>query len=104
MPLMTESMINELQDTYDAAAESVGLPSEWWIDVRTEMEAINLMEHMGAEGFENELDSALVLLVDPGGTAHIIKEHDGPTKKAHAERYILDGLEDHPTQAEMGGD
>jgi hypothetical protein len=64
------------------------------------MEAINLMEDMGVEGFEDELDSALVLLVDPEGIAHIIREHDGPTKRAHAERYILDGLEDHPTQVD----
>ena len=93
---MTDEEIEEIRQTYRAAAAAVGLPEGWNVRVETTQWCYDRMGGMeaelakGTDKFENEVTC---MLVDSDGIAHIITEHEGEVKQVHAERHIEEGLE-----------
>ncbi|MCS4185320.1 hypothetical protein [Salinibacter ruber] len=93
---MTDEQMEDIRETYRAAASAVGLPKEWGVRVETTQWCYDNVEGMGVEGMEHILENeATSMLVDPNGMAHILTEHGGPVKQVHAERYIEKGLAEH---------
>jgi hypothetical protein len=98
---MTDEQMENIRETYRAAASAVGLPEGWWVQVETTQWCYDNMKGMGAKGMEHIFENeAAPMVVDADGIAHIVAEHEGPVKQVHAERYIERGLEEHPTDIE----
>jgi hypothetical protein len=91
---MTEEEIEDIRETYRAAADAVGLPEGWNVRVETLRWCYDKMGGIEAElartvGFD---DAAACMLVDPDGIADIVTEHEGRVKQVHAERYIREAV------------
>jgi hypothetical protein len=99
---MTDEQMEDIRETYRAAASAVGLPEGWRVQVETTQWCYDNVEGMGVEGMEHILENeATSMLVDPNGMVRIIlAEHQGPVKQVHAERYIEKGLAEHRREIE----
>lgn len=95
---MTEEEIQEIENAYEQAASSVGIPDGWFVRVETAKWVSESMENMGTFGMDEDLDQiAMPMLVDDSGMAHTVAEHKGPVKSVHAERNLERGLSEHPS-------
>jgi len=91
---MDSDQLEQIRNTYHEAAEEVGLPEGWFVQVETLAWAYEKMEGFGVKGFDEFSDIAAPMVVDEGGIAHIVAEHEGPVKQVHARRHLEKGIED----------
>jgi hypothetical protein len=95
---MDSDQLEQIRNAYHGAAEKIGLPEGWFVQVETLAWAYEKMEGFGVKGFDEFSNVAAPMVVNENGVAHIVAEHEGPVKQVHARRYLEEGIEDHRTE------
>lgn len=93
---MNKNDLKDLRDTYQNAASSAELPAGWFVRVETAKWVSEKIDGFGVFGMDEDLEStAMPMVVNEDGIAHVVAEHNDPVEKSRARRHLKEGIQEH---------